>query len=250
MRHLDMFPKIDTDLVSRTKSGAILTIFTYCILMTLLTSEVYIYFNPREKYDFTLNNNVQHNITASLNIVVFSPCQGLVVEASDILGDQQNLKTVNADIDSGTKCQLQGEFQVAKVDGKISIMTRTNANMSHYIKELRFGRKYQDNMLDDTMMVVQKNQVQYFIGLVPTILENDYLFNNRILITQYTFMSTQNDRRPHGITFKYSVEPISIKISTHKKTFVELVTRLVGILGGIFVTVGIFYRLVNKIQRL
>ena len=250
MRNFDLFPKIDNELVSKSKSGGILTILTFATLFILVSSEIVSLIYPREKYDFMLNNIIQHNLAAYVDLSIETECEYLRTEVSDILGDQELVDMQKTKIlPSG--CRLKGEFQVAKVDGRISILVNTpNANLSHHFHELRFGHQYHPNPLDNTFKLALKPQVQYFIGLVPTILENDNLFGNRMVINQYSTLSTQNEKRPYGIIIKYSLEPISIKISTHRKRFVEFVTRIVGIVGGVYTSVGIVYRLLNKIKRL
>ena len=245
MRHFDLFPKIDTDLVNKSRSGAILTIITFTLLFVLVTSEIISLIYPREKYDFMLNTTIQHDITTYLDMLIDCDCNDLIMETSDILGDQQLLKPKLLTIRD--KCSLKAEFPVAKVDGRISILTMNGeSNMSHQFNELRFGHQHLQNSLDNTYTTAMKTQVQYFIGLVPTIIETDSIFNPVIIYNQYSTVSVQNEKRPHGIVIKYTLEPISIKVSTHRKSMVEFITRVVGIVGGIWTTVGIIYRLFNK----
>ena len=46
-----------------------------------------------------------------------------------------------------------------------------------------------------------------------------------------------------GVFIKYSIESITVRITESRIGLVQLTTRLCGVIGGIYVTFGIVYRL-------
>ncbi len=87
--------------------------------------------------------------------------------------------------------------------------------------------------------------MDYYMAVVPTIyVENAWLWERPVLTAQYSVtdhvkvMSAESDEFP-GIYFKYDLEPISIRITERRGSSVaHFVTRLCGIIGGVFVLAG------------
>jgi nitrogen fixation protein FixH len=81
----------------------------------------------------------------------------------------------------------------------------------------------------------------FFGGLIIT---------NQYAVTEFNHAVDENnpDAVP-GIFLKYDIEPIAVRVTQFRPGFVQFVTRTCGIIGGIFVTAGVFLRFVNWFQR-
>jgi len=57
-----------------------------------------------------------------------------------------------------------------------------------------------------------------------------------------SFPSFSHSHHPHsGIMFHYSLEPISVKIKEFQQSYLHTLTRVCGLIGGVFVTAGISF---------
>lgn len=50
-----------------------------------------------------------------------------------------------------------------------------------------------------------------------------------------------------GIFIKYFIEPISVQVKEEDRDVVAFLVRLVGIIGGVWVTLGLVYRVLLKL---
>jgi hypothetical protein len=50
-----------------------------------------------------------------------------------------------------------------------------------------------------------------------------------------------------GIFFKYDIEPISVRIAENGTSFITFLVRLCGLVGGIWVTAGFAFKIINRI---
>ena len=89
------------------------------------------------------------------------------------------------------------------------------------------------------------------MAIVPTIyIDNTRWFFQKVLLTnQYAVTEHQrtlNVQHPDafpGIFINYALEPISVRITARKHGFVQFITRFCGIIGGVYVTLGILVTL-------
>ena len=85
---------------------------------------------------------------------------------------------------------------------------------------------------------------QYFLAVVPTIYVDTttWLFSKILLTNQYSVTEhrkVMDEERPEtfpGIFIKYTIEPISIRITAYRTGWVQFTTRVCGIIGGVYVT--------------
>jgi hypothetical protein len=95
------------------------------------------------------------------------------------------------------------------------------------------------------------------LGIVPTIYVDDTaLFGGVIITNQYAVTEFNHAVDPNnpdavpGIFFKYAIEPLSVRITQFRVGFTQFITRTCGIVGGVFVTAGVAFRLLNFLQSL
>lgn len=180
------------------------------------------------------------------------------------------LNTAKTDV-GGDACRILGSISVNKLSGLLHFtapghgyagvhVPHDKMNFTHIIDFMSFGTKYPGltNPLDGTMELAESTteMFQYFVSVVPTIYyDPQRIFGtNTILTSQYAvtdYYRTLDDRPGHqglpGVFLKYDIEPISVRVTAARQGFFHFITRLCGIIGGIFVTVGMGHRLIRKI---
>ncbi|KAI8918195.1 endoplasmic reticulum vesicle transporter-domain-containing protein [Powellomyces hirtus] len=160
-------------------------------------------------------------------------------------------------------CRITGALRVDKVSGMLHFTAPGHGysgghtphdimNFTHRIDKLSFGQYYPGlhNPLDRTLETARSpmDMFQYFVAIVPTIyLDANRAFGKKVILTsQYAVTDYQRSLDPMhnqggvpGVFIKYDIEPIMVRITESRMGILGFLTRFCGILGGIFVTVGI-----------
>jgi hypothetical protein len=125
-------------------------------------------------------------------------------------------------------------------------------NLSHIITEFSFGPYFPNIVqpLDNTFESTDKNFIayQYFLHIVPTTYiapRSSPLYTNQYSVTHYT-REVQHDRGTPGIFFKFELDPLAITMHQRTTSFLQLLIRLVGVLGGVFVCMGYAIRITTR----
>ncbi|PVU96644.1 hypothetical protein BB561_001049 [Smittium simulii] len=163
-----------------------------------------------------------------------------------------------------TACRFYGTVLTNKVKGSIQItgvgrgLFRTFAigdnNFTHVIDELSFGTFYPSlvNPLDNTYQVSEQghfcmDSFLYSVSVIPTIykgIDGTELPTNQYSVHQQTVPIKTPFDNP-GIFISYDIEPIMVKVSEVRVPFTKFLIKLCSIIGGIFVTTGIFLRILD-----
>ena len=142
-------------------------------------------------------------------------------------------------------------------------------NLSHIITEFSFGPHFPDIVqpLDNSYEATDKRQFvlfehhesianssldfiafQYFLHVVPTtyIAPRAYpLSTSQYSVTHYTRELAHNQGTP-GIFFKFELDPLHITLHQRTTSFLQLLIRVVGVLGGVFVCMGYAIRITTR----
>ncbi|KAL4255233.1 DUF1692-domain-containing protein [Pleurotus pulmonarius] len=172
-------------------------------------------------------------------------------------------QTFNHQADGGA-CRIWGSLSVKKVTANLHITTLGHGyasyehvdhslmNLSHIITEFSFGPFFPDitQPLDMTYEVTHDPFVayQYFLHVVPTTYiapRTAPLHTNQYSVTHYTRVLQHNVGTP-GIFFKFDLDPLAITIHQKTTTFLQLIIRCVGVLGGVFVCMGYAIRITTR----
>lgn len=89
---------------------------------------------------------------------------------------------------------------------------------------------------------------QYFLHVVPTTYiapRSAPLHTHQYAVTHYT-REVEHDRGTPGIFFKFDLDPLSITLYQRTTTFLQLLIRVVGVLGGVFVCMGYAIRITTR----
>ncbi|CAG8554408.1 22935_t:CDS:2 [Gigaspora rosea] len=169
-------------------------------------------------------------------------------------------------------CRIFGTLEVNRVTGNLHITAIGHGysgngrpvaannllNFTHRIDEFSFGTLYPQlvNPLDNSIEIAEAHveAFQYFISVVPTTYIDNFnriLLTNQYAVTDYTRI-IDGLRQPGvpGIFFKYDIEPISVRITERSTTFSKFLTRLCGLVGGVWVTAGFVLKFANWIWML
>ncbi|XP_006004395.1 endoplasmic reticulum-Golgi intermediate compartment protein 2 [Latimeria chalumnae] len=168
---------------------------------------------------------------------------------------------------SHNACRIHGSIFVNKIAGNFHItlgrsfalpaahahlsskISQTEYNFSHRIDHFSFGggMPYLLNPLDGSEKVTHENlqMYQYFLVVVPTKVNTAKFFTDT---HQYSVTDRgkviQNSKNNHdipGIFMKYDLSSFTVRISEERMPVGQFLTRLCGIVGGIFSTAGIIH---------
>ncbi|KAJ7112848.1 DUF1692-domain-containing protein, partial [Mycena crocata] len=153
-------------------------------------------------------------------------------------------------------CRVSGQLTVKKVTANLHITTLGHGyashehvdhslmNLSHVITEFSFGPYFPDitQPLDNSLEITHDPFVayQYFLHVVPTTYiapRSAPLNTNQYSVTHYTRVLEHHSGTP-GIFFKFDLDPMSLTIHQRTTSFIQLIIRCVGVIGGVFTCMG------------
>jgi hypothetical protein len=161
-------------------------------------------------------------------------------------------------------CRISGTLAVKRVMANLHITTlghgyashshvdHKQMNLSHIITEFSFGPHFPDIVqpLDNSFEATDKNFIafQYFLHVVPTTYiapRTRPLRTSQYSVTHYT-RELQHNKGSPGIFFKFELDPLHITLHQRTTTFLQLLIRVVGVLGGVFVCMGYAIRVTTR----
>lgn len=179
-------------------------------------------------------------------------------------------------------CKVQGNLVVPKVGGNFHLATGTlgmnrspliqltggffggmaaggfkGANLSHTIHSLSFGDDLPgvDNPLTEVTNIVPTDvgQYQFHVKLVPTVyrpLRGAAVYSNQYSMyeqfVRLDLLSALQSGSAPGIYFYYDFYPVMVQYHEKKPSFLQFLTRICGIIGGIFTVAGVLDGIVHR----
>lgn len=154
-------------------------------------------------------------------------------------------------------------MDVAKIQGNFHVTAKGHGHggehvdhdqitFTHRIDKFSFGPDHPGihNPLDNSVEIskVTFERYKYSLSVVPTIFTDS---RTSLLTTQYAVseydkevpMKSGQPLLTPGIFFSYEIEPITIRVSEESVPLSMFLVRSCSIIGGIWVTSGILYRL-------
>merc|ERR1711990_362590 len=167
-------------------------------------------------------------------------------------------------------CRFWGSIPLHKVAGVFQILTgksiplpgvgpaRMNffgngaSNFSHRINHFSFGEPSSGLLYpldgEKVIQTQQNEQFNYIVNVVPTKLRT-----NKFNQETYQYAVTQHIRKSEhqgsGIIIKYDFAGLGVEITESREAISSLLTRLCGILGGIFASSGILSSLISCLHQ-
>ncbi|KAF8529896.1 endoplasmic reticulum vesicle transporter-domain-containing protein [Gautieria morchelliformis] len=167
----------------------------------------------------------------------------------------------------GSACRVYGSLEVKKVTANLHITTLGHGyashehtdhnvmNMSHVISEFSFGPYFPDitQPLDYSFEVTDEHLMayQYYLTVVPTTFiapRSAPLRTHQYSVTHYERVMEHNKGAP-GIFFKFDLEPLALSIHQRTTTFIQLLIRCVGVIGGVWVCTGWTVKVGSKVTE-
>ncbi|XP_068249423.1 endoplasmic reticulum-Golgi intermediate compartment protein 2 [Palaemon carinicauda] len=168
-------------------------------------------------------------------------------------------------------CQLTGSLGINKVAGNFHItagktiplprghahlavfMEDSDYNFTHRINKFSFGEPAPGiiHPLEGDEQIALKNHMtyQYFITVVPTMV-NTYShygtsFQYSVSEQSREISHAQNSHGTPGIFFKYDTSALKVEVVEQHESIIAFLTRLCGIIGGVFTCSGLLSRIVG-----
>ncbi|KAK9808956.1 hypothetical protein WJX72_006989 [[Myrmecia] bisecta] len=171
----------------------------------------------------------------------------------------------------GEGCHMWGFLEVNKVAGNFHFAPgksfqqgnmhvhdlvpfgTTEFDLSHTVHKLSFGEEYpgMKNPLDGVTVQQVSNinptgatgMYQYFLKVVPTIytdIRNKTISSNQFSVTEHFKASdiAAGHNLP-GVFFFYDLSPIKVRYSEQRSSFIEFLTSVCAIVGGVFTVSGL-----------
>lgn len=167
-------------------------------------------------------------------------------------------------------CRIHGSIYVQRITGMLHITSSGHGyggihtpheaiNFTHRMDHFSFGKRYPGlkNPLDKTYEIdnSRSTMFQYFLAIIPTVYRDfsHALFSKTIETNQYSVTDyskeLEHDSGIPGIFFKYDIEPLCVDITQTRMSFLHLITRICGIVGGVFATAGMILEIINATKR-
>mmetsp|Transcript_48499 Transcript_48499/g.97576 ORF Transcript_48499/g.97576 Transcript_48499/m.97576 type:complete len:301 (+) Transcript_48499:51-953(+) len=186
----------------------------------------------------------------------------------------------------GEGCSLKGDVSVAKVGGNFHLSTGTlgmknsplimltgglfggmltggafkGANLSHTIHSLSFGDSLPGivNPLTEVTNIVPTDvgQYQFHIKVIPTeyrplrgapVYSNQYSMYEQFV--RLDLLSALQSANAPGIYFYYDFYPVMVQYHENKVSFLQFVTRVCGIIGGVFTVASVLDSVLHRAKE-
>jgi len=150
IRRFDIYRKVPKDLTQPTTTGAAISLTCCAFILYMLASEFLRFLSVNVMSELYVDDP-QSGDRIPVRIIVELPemdCQYLGMDIQDSMGRHEVGLVENTDkvpVNDGKGCLFTSSFQISKVPGNFHLSTHgsaeqpQNPNMTHEIKELRFG---------------------------------------------------------------------------------------------------------------
>ncbi|RKP26532.1 endoplasmic reticulum vesicle transporter-domain-containing protein, partial [Syncephalis pseudoplumigaleata] len=278
----DAFPKASASYKERRRFGGIVSILITIVLCLLVKHEISEYIGQRQRYDFFVDKHINHPLQINVDITFAMRCEQFTADGATLLSDKltdelhndveaqkqyeygmsafsmdRQGNTMNhAVFGDGKKngCRLSGSFDAAKIAGNLHVTALGHGhggghvpheaiNFTHRIDRFSFGKEYPSlsNPLDNS---VEIDALMLLCGLARF---SSLVLTNQYAVTEYHRGVNAEQQIWPGVYFKYTIEPISVRVTEgDNRSLFNFLTRLCGVIGGIWVTTGLIYAIINS----
>lgn len=150
---------------------------------------------------------------------------------------------------SGGLDAIMGMFMMPMMGMGAQIQDGKKANFSHRIDHFSFGDPSSGLVygLDGDIQIQEKenDDTTYVVKVVPTDLKT-FKFQQKAY--QYAVTQHVGKSEKPAVTIKYDFSGLGVSITEYRESFVGLLTRLAGILGGIAASSGILANVLNVLS--
>ncbi|XP_039257669.1 endoplasmic reticulum-Golgi intermediate compartment protein 1-like [Styela clava] len=263
-RRFDVYRKVPKDLTQPTTAGAAISIACSLFIFFLFISELASFITVDVVSELYVDDPQSGDrIPVYLDISLPGmACEYVGLDIQDEMGRHEVGLVDNTNkvpINEGAGCLFTTSFHINKVPGNFHVSTHSapsqppNPDMTHEIRELRFGDRIMSNNIKNAALnslsgkkTLEKHALSshdYVMKIVPTVHENI----NGDMQYAYQYTSAYKDYISYGhghrilpaIWFKYELTPITVKYTEKRQPFYHFITMVCAIIGGTFTVAGI-----------
>lgn len=261
-----------------------LTVVSSILVVVLICSELGVYTTVETVNHIAIDkvNRRPAKITLSATFFHLS-CDDVHLDLEATKGNEGSLTDSEVEkTPAGVEgCSIKGVLEVPKVGGNFHFATGTlgggkagsfitlrngvfmlggpssGANLSHTIHHLSFGDDFPGllNPLEEVTNIVPTDvgQYQFHIKVIPTMykpLRRRHILSNQYSISEQfvrlDLLSAMQGGNQPGIYFYYDFFPVIMEYRERKPSFLNFLTRVCGIIGGIFTVAGVIDGILHR----
>lgn len=118
VRSIDAYPKIEGEFLTRTRTGACVSIFSFCLIIVLVTAELTVFFYPAQSHSLIVDSSRNEKLYINFNITFPRlDCSLVNLDAMDD-SDEHQLKTSNSVIEK-VRLEKDGSVHPEVSDAKL-----------------------------------------------------------------------------------------------------------------------------------
>jgi hypothetical protein len=278
---------------SRSALGAVISLSCAALIFVLVCAELGVYSTVQTEHHLTIDSQLTQLDTVKIHLSAtffHLSCDDVNLEMEATRGEGLQSDTDDVEkVPAGDGCTLKGDVSVAKVGGNFHMATGTlgmknspliqlsglfggmlsggsfkGANLSHTIHSLSFGDTLPGvvNPLSEVTNIIPTDvgQYQFHIKVIPTVykpLRGKAVYSNQYSMheqfVRLDLMSAMQSASAPGIYFYYDFYPVMVQYHETKISFLQFVTRICGIIGGVFTVAsvldGVFHRAKEQLKK-
>jgi hypothetical protein len=280
LKKLDLFRSINTEYKEGSVLGSLITLVCVIVVLIFFSKEMREYKSQKLSTKLYVQNLNKYHIALSFDIVIYKmQCEELVVSLEMNFGELEVDKTTYEE----NGCRLIGNAELKHMDNKLFIRpdigstlmdfmivqnqidgtVKAGIDMSHKINKFQFGRSVSkvSGLADKYPEMVQANPLDgiHFVSADGKSGHSMFMYEMNIvtakigssfeIIYNYNKNTINSFQTQPLLNFIMDFSPIAIEYIEGSENFLEFLTYILGILGGILAIVKFVANLVQGCWR-
>lgn len=266
LKRLDIFQSINSENKNETTVGSLITIACLLLICAIYVNEYSEYKHQKLNSKVLVMNLDYHEIMFTFDIEIYKVVCEYISAKLEYSYDGFDIKKESV----GDGCRIKGNGYIRSLDNNLVIVAsgwaminrqmfqvETNTiDMSHKIHEFQLGRSVSaiKRLAEKYPNIKVKPLVGAEYKVTPGAAQNSvFMYEVNILIAKaYRELNVVYNYNKNGVTaftdnsfvkFKLDFSPIAIEYEDKQEDFLEFLTYLFGVIGGVLSLVKILYNL-------
>jgi hypothetical protein len=275
LKKLDLFRSISAEYKEGSTLGSLFTLVGICVAVFFFAREINEYKSENLTTKLYVQNLNEYMIEFNFDITVFKmDCERLIVR----MKNEWDEKTVNKTPHEETGCHIVGRYYLKHMDNELYIQPDIGStimdmfafqsgnaedagkgiDMSHRINHFQFGRsnwrtkeletKFPDmiksNPLDGLTYIADNSKDGHSVFLYEMNVVTTKIDGGFEVIYNYNKNTITSQQTQPRLNFIIDFSPIAIEYIQHTTNFLEFLTYLLGIVGGILAIIKFLANLI------
>ena len=279
LKKLDLFRSISSEYKEGSTLGSIFTLIGICVAVFFFAREIKEYRSENLTTKLYVQNLNEYLIEFTFDIIVFKMnCERLIVG----MDNEWDEKTVNKSPYDENGCQIVGKYYLKHMDNVLFIRpdigstimdmfafqsgdedSARGIDMSHKVNRLQFGRsnyrtkeleeKFPDmvksNPLDGLTYIADNSRAGHSVFLYEMNVVTTKIDGAFEVIYNYNKNTITSPQAQPRLNFIIDFSPIAIEYIQHTTNFLEFLTYLLGIVGGILAIIKFLANLILGVVK-